>query len=162
MSNSICIQHSSVNDSLIALTGGFFLTTGNSARRARLAHSPNIPQQASHACVTVETEFRAIRATTDLDRCFRQYLLRLAGVSGVVSLGTTGVTGPAAAVCAASGVTGTGTAAAAGTAPTDAAAVAAATAARASAGTASLSVTAGGGASATSPCSAAGSSGATY
>src|SRR5215469_17302699 len=150
MSNSICIQHSSVTDSWVALTGGFFSTAGNSARRARPTHSPNIPQQASHACLTVETEFRAIRATTDLDRCFRQYLLLLAGVSGVASLGTTGVTGPAAVVCAAAGVTGTGTAAAAGTAPTDGAAVAAATAARASAGTASLSPTAGGVASPTS------------
>src|SRR5215469_8786188 len=149
MSNSICIQHSSVNDSWVALAGGFFFTTRNSARRARPTHSPNIPQQASHACLTVETEFRAIRATSDLDRCFRQYLLRLAGVFGVASLETTGVTGPAAPVCAAAGAKGTGTAAAVGTAPTDGAAVAAATAARASAGTASLSSTAGGGASAT-------------
>src|SRR6516162_2156652 len=148
MSNSICIQHSSVNGSSATLTGWLFSTNGNRARRTRPIHSTNIPQTAFHVCLTVETEFLAKTATADLVRCFLQYFCGLAGVSGVAPPGTTRVTDTAA------GATGTRTSAATGTAPTDEAAVAATAATRASTGTASLSSTAGGGASATSACSA--------
>src|SRR6516162_2706445 len=148
MSNSICIQHSSVNGSSATLTGGLFSTNGNMARKTRPIHSTNNPQTAFHVFLTVENELIAKTATAALVRCFLQYFCGLAGVSGVAPPGTTRVTGTAA------GVTGTGIAAATGTALTDGAAVAAAAATRASTGTASLSSTAGGGASATSACSA--------
>src|SRR6516225_3018427 len=154
MSNSICIQHSSVNGSSATLTGGPFSTTGNRARRTRPTHSTNIPQTASHACLTVETEFLAKTANADLVRCFRQYFCGLAGVSGVAPPGTTRVNDTAA------GATGIRTAAP-GTALTDGAAVAA-TATRASTETASFLSTVGGWASATSACSPLKSGGAAY
>src|SRR5215470_15115843 len=99
MSNSLCIQHSSVNGPSATLTEGFF-STGNKARRTRPTHSTNIPNTASHVCLTVETEFLAKTASADLVRRSLQYFCGLAGVS-VAPPGTTRVTGTAA------GVTGT-------------------------------------------------------
>src|SRR6516164_7537727 len=98
MSNSLCIQHSSVNGPSATFTGRLFSTTGNKARRTRPTHSTNIPQTASHVCLTVETEFLAKTATADFVRCFLQYFCGLAGVFGVAPPGTTRVTGTAAGV----------------------------------------------------------------